>query len=373
MIHLAQAVSYTTLAEHKNIPIKPTSHGENKLAFEFATYLDCDEKTVEVYDNYGFERCRNTLEFEPQGGLQIVGERLNYAEWKNKKDPLIFMKTTKICRRSTVHLIFPKLGIESVLYGDKMKSNLRRHIPEEIYNCFELILIKEIKQFKNQIITEAMILEYMEIRNNQSYYEKKYKSIFEINMGDIYVKAIDLYEKSKLFDENYIHSSSFKVAIRPLSIEILTSNIKDCGVEKQPSLIKLKCKLCNKFVWVHKEEQMDFEEFLLKCVFSVWFVHIYHLKPVYNDWYNKNGDWQSCGKRIGTFLENMKKSSNRDDNLSLLGSNDSLYLQSLLQMYHLCRLVLRFHLEKIDSLQIICLLTSWSTPSKKKDWKPNLR
>ena len=55
MIHLAQAVSYTNLARHKKILIEPTSHGENKLAFEFATYLDCEEKTVEVYDNYGFE------------------------------------------------------------------------------------------------------------------------------------------------------------------------------------------------------------------------------------------------------------------------------------------------------------------------------
>ena len=111
---------------------------------------------------------------------------------------------------------------------------------------------------------------------------------------------------------------------------------------------------------------MDFEEFLLKCVFSVWFVHIYHLKPVYNnDWYDKNEDWKNCGKRKGIFLENLKKSSNRDDELSIPNSDDSLYLQSLLQMYQLCKLLLRFHLEKIESLQIICLLTSWRTPSKK--------
>ena len=138
------------------------------------------------------------------------------------------MKTTKICRRATIHLLYPQFEVESYLYGDKINSTLRRSIQDGIYNCFELILIQEIKQMKNQVITEAMILEYMEIGKTQSYYEMKYKPIFEMNIGQIYGRAIDLYEKSKLFDKNYIHSSSFTTAIRHLCIEILTSDTEEC-------------------------------------------------------------------------------------------------------------------------------------------------
>ena len=111
------------------------------------------------------------------------------------------MKATKICRRATEYLIYPEREVESYLYGNKINSTLRRTIPKGIYNSLELILIQEIKQLKNQVITEAMIVEYMEIKNTQRYYKMKYTSIFEMNIGQIYGRAIDLYERSKLFDK----------------------------------------------------------------------------------------------------------------------------------------------------------------------------
>ena len=77
-----------------------------------------------------------------------------------------------------------------------------------------------------------MIVEYMEIKDTQRYYEMKYTSKFEMNIGQIYGRAIDLYERSKLFDKNYIHSSSFKFATRHLCIEILLSDAEDCEDKK---------------------------------------------------------------------------------------------------------------------------------------------
>ena len=59
MIHLAQDIPYTTLARDKNIPIVGITNKDNELAFEFRTYLDFEEITVEAYYNYGFEKCKN--------------------------------------------------------------------------------------------------------------------------------------------------------------------------------------------------------------------------------------------------------------------------------------------------------------------------
>jgi len=88
---------------------------------------------------------------------------------------------------------------------------------------------------------------------------------------------------------------------------------KEGGENGDECWCQIECTRCKKVCCVKNTSLDPIVVFLMKCIMSIWYQHVYTFEPVErNEWNKAYPDWHLCQKRNGTYLERLKISTYGD-------------------------------------------------------------
>ena len=108
----------------------------------------------------------------------------------------------------------------------------------------------------------------------------------------------------------------------------------------------MECDRCDKVYWIKNTSLDPIVIFLLKCILSIWYQHVYTLEPTKeNEWNKAFPNWHLCPKRNGMYLENLKTMTYGDEEKYKKGQNtilveDALETLQQLAQFHRKRLAI---------------------------------
>ena len=311
LLHTAQIFGSKAIEQKSNGSIKDN----------YTTVLACRMELIPYYKRLGFIESPKDI-FDQNGDLEKSGKRFEVDNWSqlSEEDLLFPMRTNTLCSRIVNYLSFFPIDLESTIYNEEdpfpqwENISSSNEVSEKFGLCFQ-----ELIEQKKYFLFSADIEGFVRQSNTMtSKFERLYKAASEIKIGKFYrtvMEYIKMSQKDNVRNDKTSHL--FEEAIYGLSIVCFFQKIETGEYDNQECWVMVKCAYCNKHVYVKKQKDDYFNEFMNQVVLSTWFVHIFGLENLPdNEWYKCNCNWNVCKARKG-FIFNKLKMAQAFDNESM--------------------------------------------------------
>ena len=153
------------------------------------------------------------------------------------------------------------------------------------------------------------------------YITQVYKETMFLNIGKWFKQCF--VEMIPKFDNKYYYQSQTTlIAIEHLQIQFYPVCYPELEFDKSSQWTCVKCALCDKKVFLKKQENESFNLFMMKVVYTVWFCHVYSYAIDEDDeFYKFNPDWNLCCKRTGKYFQELRDSLRFDRNVLAKAEN----------------------------------------------------
>ena len=281
----------------------------------FWVYLCCRNEMTSLYLNNKFQMA-TAATMNKQLNDRTFFNRMNIAGSKKKSIKLDVMMTKETIPR-VVNKVYPPFNVvETSLYSAISTSSVGSKIecPPAFVKHIMLMLDKYEEKTSYRRIQKTDIAGCENEENIFSYFRKFYKMESFIPIGELFVASL---EDWKLFvggDIPKTFSISIQQVVKPCMIQLICNNGNINNLDETPLWINMKCSMCQKKVYVKKEESTTFVSFMLKAIYSIWFTHIFALEHVTNSqWHTKNSHWNVCVRRTGIYFSMLKDALRVDE------------------------------------------------------------
>lgn len=333
---------------------------KNILKNNITTVLMCMRGLSFYYNRLGFTICDNS-DFLPQGNFSGAGVRFEIELWHDSnRNDMVIMKTESMCPRMVNHLSYFRADVESFVFEDRSSNTWLDIIQyEKLRRYFDDEFKQLIKDRQYMQINTYLEMFYEQSSSKQNFFERFYNTAFMIPVGDVYRSGLAIYKLSNLSPttETVEFSHLFTEAMNALQIVLFLQDISNDEYSDQECWLKVQCEHCKKHVFIKKPSNNAFDLFLSTVVTSVWFIHVFSLKPIDgNDWYNANTNWSVCTKRKGIIFNKLKSAYHKDTQMTEETVNMA-YKKSLMGLFALWEVLSSNLYDYFDAICKVCYLT----------------
>ena len=287
-----------------------------RVTCQHTTYLACRPYLIEFYQTIGFCVEENLQQFLKGGEMESFGTHLEIDMWIDfeGEDKQVIMCNRELCYKMRNYITPPKYHIENCLYDQNLlydqdncftvpqawKSSCEKTFKE----CNQNILDQSIENFSQVIGEENKFLP-------SSIYMKHIKQLSLTNIGEMFERCLAIFEGKRREYRNLILKSAVPSLLN-LSI-ILSQNMTENITQRDQVWCQMTCQKCDKSCLIYNTGSDPIVIFLMKCIVSVWYQHVYALKKDDdNEWSKVFPFWSICTKRNGRFLERLKLTNYQD-------------------------------------------------------------
>ena len=265
-------------------------HGRNKMI----TYLCCRNDTKDYYIQLGFKVIPSDILLQNEN-LTSFGNRFKMKEnlELDEKYRLKLMSIDSLCPRVFNSLkVDENLDLEQSIYDKNVSSRFRKM---KISKNMKIIFRSTMDNISNNILQnrdhdEDTIL-FCSCDSLTEYITQIYTETMFLNIGKWFKQCF--VEMIPKFDNKYYYQSQTTlIAIEHLQIQFYPVCYPELEFDKSSQWICVKCSLCDKKVFLKKQENESFNLFMMKVVYTVWFCHVYSYAIDEDDeFYKFNPDW----------------------------------------------------------------------------------
>ena len=135
-----------------------------------------------------------------------------------------------------------------------------------------------------------------------------------MTIGKLFGRALDIYEQKRKDNRNQVIKSSVP-SIKNLKLQIIQRH-RTRQDQDDEVWCHLTCIKCESYCFEKNTSLDPIVIFLMKCIFSVWYQHVYtYIPDDTNDWNKAFPGWHICEKRNGSDLERLKMATYHDQDL----------------------------------------------------------
>ena len=134
-------------------------------------------------------------------------------------------------------------------------------------------------------------------------------------IGQIFARALNIYEQKRKENRNQVLKSAIP-SLQNLKLQVIQRHTVRQD-QNDEVWCHLTCVRCQNFCFVKNISLDPIVTFMMKCIFSVWYQHVYTIVPDENsDWNKAFPDWHICEQRNGVDLERLKMATYHDQDIS---------------------------------------------------------
>ena len=273
---------------------------------------------------------------------------------------MVIMKIESMCSRMVNHLSYFRADIESFVIEDRNDNtwlDIIQH--EKLCRYFDDKYKQLINDHQYMQINMYLEMFYKQSLSKQNFFERFNNTAFMIPVRELYRSSLAIYKLSDLSPntETVEFSHLFTEAMNALQIVLFLQDISNDEYDNQECWVKVQCEHCKKHVFIKMPSDNVFDLFLSTVVTSVWFIHVFILKPMDgNDWYNANTNWGVCTKHKGIIFNKLKSAYHTDTQMTQETVNIA-YRKSLMGLHSLCKALFFNLYNYFDSICKVCYLT----------------
>jgi len=299
---------------------------------EFITSLCCRPELTTLYERYGFTSQSNK-DYVKKGSLlrsgsrhtnttfHRAGLRHNMKGWYDPKcddnhQSMVIMNTKFIGERYCNYIQYPFYSKDKSWFIENIKNetfstNMNSIVSTEL----ELKMAEDSNELLFSKVTEIDTKRIENYDCAESYaYNFFDKQLKYFQIGNIFNEVVNKCNEKE--------DNTFKIDKNSTG-----SMLEYCEINLTPSLnaylsddptleemwVQLKCKKCNKKVYVKKEKNKLFHKEMLNIIYSIWTVHVYGIEiDDTNEWFKLNNNWNQCSGRNDDYFESVKDAAKRD-------------------------------------------------------------
>ena len=278
------------------------------------TYLSCNNDLLNLYTWLGFKQVPYKEFLPPNGSLKYFGKRMEITNWIEDSEQIRLkcLCLRKWCPRWLSKLAPPALDIEGSLYRQTYARFRAIKTPRRITDLFKLQFENMLDGIKYRSVEQNDIAKYQSSKSLTQFLQHIEKDLMVFKVGKM-IKNCFLTEGGILQSQTHSFSTSTILALQHLELRIISQDLDESRLDKIGLWVSVQCSSCKKHCYCRKLGNENFMSFMTKLIYSVWYVHIFgYRNNTSNEWYDCNSDWNSCPKRVGKYLHNMKQSINHD-------------------------------------------------------------
>ena len=325
-----------------------------KLKTNFKSYLSCRNYLKDFYVSLGFQEVDDIEPFKKGGELEAFGKHMELSMWIDYEgnDKQTIMYIGELCYKMRNFITPDKFIFEDVLYDSEMWTH--KHASIKVPEAWTSTVKSTISKFIESINEQPLTLVKEAMDENNKFYPARIYVEYEDNLtlpflGKIFAECCSTYEKRNRKNRGHIIKSAIP-ALSGLKLRILQK--QTVGGEKSDECwCQMECDRCDKVCWIKNTSLDPIVIFLLKCILSIWYQHVYTLEPTKeNEWNKAFPNWHLCPKRNGMYLENLKTMTYGDE-------EKYKKTKSLEPYYNYVKYLEEFLTEYVNSLE---LMRKWS-------------
>ena len=289
---------------------------DGSLGTNFQTYLACRKYTKAFYVSLGFKEVDDIEPFKEGGELESFGTHMELPMWIDYKedDKQIIMSISELCYKMRNYITPNKFIQEDVLYDSQLwtHSHSLFKTPESWKSAVKRTLSRYVKSINEQPLNVVQELLDNENKFHPSRIYIQYQDHLTLPLiGEIFGEICSTFEKKNRKNRGHIIKSSIP-SLSALKLRIFQKQ-KEGGENGDECWCQIECTRCKKVCCVKNTSLDPLVVFLMKCIMSIWYQHVYTFEPVEgNEWNKAYPDWHLCQKRNGTYLERLKISTYGD-------------------------------------------------------------
>lgn len=275
----------------------------------FHTYLACRMYLTEFYMSIGFKEVQSFDDFKENSRLESIGKHLELPMWIDYTgdDRQIIMEITTLCYKMRNYISPTNFLVENCLYNSDLfaPKQARFFAPESWKNC----VLKTIQEFKKNIEKNSPKVLAKDLDGEMQFmpssiYMKHIDILTLPFIGQLFSRCTDLFEQKSKKNRYQIIKQAIPSLLH-LKLYIYKANAEYNN--KDDVWCCLTCTNCEDFCHVKNTAMDPIVTFLMKCIFSIWYQHVFALQPKdSNSWNKVYPDWHMCPKRYGNDLERLK-------------------------------------------------------------------
>ena len=285
----------------------------------FKTYIACRGYLKDFYETLGFSQVESIDDFRKGGKFETFGTHFELDMWIEYMgdDKQIIMETSSLCYKMRNFIDPENYLIENCLYDYSLfKHKDGLFIPSKSWRAS---VKRSIREFKDVIEEQPLDkLDFPIDEDNHFIPSKIYIDHIE-NLslpliGEIFARSLNIYEQKRKDNRNQVLKSAVP-SLKNLKLQVIQRH-KTREDHNDEVWCQLTCIKCEIFCFVKNTSLDPIVIFLMKCIFSVWYQHVYTIVPdESSDWNKAFPEWHICEKRNGVDLERLKMATYHDQDI----------------------------------------------------------
>ena len=276
---------------------------------QFHTYLACRMYLKDFYSSIGFKEVENFEDFKDGARLESIGKHLELHMWIDYTgdDRQIIMEIPTLCYKMRNYISPTNFLVEDCLYNSDLFSpkKARFVVPESWKKCIQ----KTIEEFQRNIETNSLDLVVVGLEAERNFlpsgiYVDCIENLTLPFIGILFSRCLDVFERRRKQNRHQIIRAAVP-SLLDLKLHIFQA--LDEYKNKDEVWCSLTCTKCEQTCYLKNTSLDPIVTFIMKCIFSIWYQHVFTLIPKdSNSWNKANPHWHICPKRHGHDLEKMK-------------------------------------------------------------------
>ena len=293
---------------------------DGDITRHFKTYIACRGYLKDFYETLGFSQVESIDHFKKGGKFESFGTHFELDMWIDYTgdDKQIIMETSNLCYKMRNFVDPENYLIEDCLYDNTLfahKDGL--FIPSDSWRAS---VKKTIKEFQDALEKQPMDKFDFPI-DAVTYFTPSKTYIDHLDdlslpfIGQMFARALNIYEQKRRENRNQVLKSAIP-SLQNLKLQIIQRHTVRQDLNDEV-WCHLTCVRCQNFCFVKNISLDPIVTFMMKCIFSVWYQHVYTIVPDENsDWNKAFPDWHICEQRNGVDLERLKMATYHDQDIS---------------------------------------------------------
>ena len=296
--------------------IELRSNGKTERVFR--TYLACRPYLKEFYHTIGFEENENIEEFKKGQKLESIGKHIELDMWIEYEgdDKQIIMEIPTLCYKMRNYITPTNFHVEDCLYNnDLFTPKSARIIPPDSWKeCARQTIV----EFQRTIEKQKLDLDFLGCVQEDKFRPSTFygDNIDKLSLpfiGVMFGRCISLFEQKGKQNRYHVMRAAVP-SMKHLKLNIIQKHIQQD--DNDEVWCHLTCVRCGKFCLVKNTSLDPIVTFIMKCIFSIWYQHVYTILPNESNLWNKSfPDWHTCAKRYGPDLEKLKLAIYNDSDI----------------------------------------------------------
>ena len=282
----------------------------------FQTYTACRGYLRGFYQSLGFSQVENMDDFKKGERYESFGTHLELDMWIDYvgEDKQVIMETSSLCYKMRNFVDPDNYVMEDCLYDYSMFNHKDAHfIPSKSWKAS---VQKSIREFQDSLEKQPLdICDLVMDKDNhftpsQAYIHNQ-DALSLPFIGKMFDRAINIFEQKRR-ENRYQAIKASIPSLKHLKLHILQAH-KAREHHNDEVWCHMTCLKCGKSCYIKNLSLDPIVIFIMKCIFSVWYQHVYtYLPDENNEWNKAFPDWHICEQRNGVDLERLKTATYHD-------------------------------------------------------------